>query len=290
MLGMASHRTIAVPRPAAADRPTATRRTTATRGSAARRTGIAVAATAALIVLVGCDNLSYRQLDFDTTESARITTIRVLPGSGDVVVRADGGADGVRVKRVVRYQGGQPDATYEIRDSELVLDTSCGSRCSVSYEVTAGEGVGVRGETGSGDVDLSQVGQVDLKVGSGNVRVAGSTQTVRVETGSGDIDVYDVTGPVVLRASSGNVTGSRLTGEVDAETKSGDVTLELDKPVSARAHASSGNVALTVPDGAYQVRPRAGSGEIDLGVPDDPSAASVLDLRTGSGDITVISR
>ncbi|WP_232511332.1 DUF4097 family beta strand repeat-containing protein [Micromonospora sediminimaris] len=287
---MASYRTSTVSRPTAADQPTAARRTTALRASTVRRTGMAVAATAALIVLVGCDNLSYRQLDFDTTESARITAIQVLPGSGDVVVRADGGADGVRVKRVVRYQGNQPDATYEIKGTELVLDTSCGSRCTVSYEVTVDAGVGVRGETGSGDVDLSRVGRVDLKVGSGNVRVAAATDTVRVETGSGDIEVYDIAKPVVLRASSGNVTGSRLGGEVDAETKSGDVTLDLDKPVSARAHASSGNVALTVPGGAYQIRPRADSGEIDLGVPDDPSAASVLDLRTGSGDITVTSR
>ncbi|MBQ1048706.1 DUF4097 family beta strand repeat protein [Micromonospora sp. C51] len=251
---------------------------------------MAVAATAALIVLVGCDNLSYRRLDFDTTESAQITAIQVLPGAGDVVVRADGGADEVRVKRMVRYQGGQPDATYEIKGAELVLDTSCGPRCSVSYEVTVGEGVSVRGETGSGNVDLSRVGQVDLKVGSGDVRVAAATDAVRVETGSGNIEVYDVTAAVVMRASSGDVTGSRLGGRVDAEAKSGNVTLELDKPASARAHASSGNVELAVPEGAYQVRSRVGSGEIELGVTHDPSAAAVLDLRTGSGDITVTSR
>jgi hypothetical protein len=251
---------------------------------------MAVTAAAALIVLVGCDNLSYRRLDFDTTEAARITAIQVLPGTGDVTVRADGGADEVRVKRMVRYQGGQPDTSYEIKGAELVLDTSCGPRCSVSYEVTVGEGVSVRGETGSGDVDLGRVGQVDLKVGSGDVRVAAATDTVRVETGSGNIEVYEVTAPVVMRASSGNVTGSRLGDSVDAETNSGNVTLELDKPASVRAHASSGNVDLTVPEGAYQVRSRVGSGQIELGVTPDPSATTALDLRTGSGDITVTSR
>ncbi|MGC5052756.1 DUF4097 family beta strand repeat-containing protein [Micromonospora sp. DT48] len=282
---MASNPTNAGTRTTVTDRPTA-----APRATVLRRTGVAIAATATLIVLAACDNLSYRQLDFDTTESARITAIQVLPGSGDVVVRADGGVDGVRVKRVVRYQGDQPDTTYQIKGAELVLDTSCGSRCSVSYEVTAGEGVGVRGETGSGDVDLSRVGTVDLKVGSGDVRVAGATDRVRVETGSGDIRVYDLTGPVVIRASSGDVTGSRLGGEVDAETKSGSITLDLSKPTSARAHASSGDVMVSVPEGAYQVRSKAGSGQINLGVKHDPSAASVLDLNTGSGDITVTSR
>ncbi|GIJ78467.1 Putative adhesin [Micromonospora phaseoli] len=275
----------------ALDRTTTARRTsTAHRTSTARRTGIAVAATAALIVLVGCDNLSFRRLDFDTTESARITAIRVLPGAGDVLVRADGSVDGVRIKRVVRYQGAEPGTTYEIKDTELVLDTSCGQRCSVSFEVTAGEGVSLRGETGSGNVDLSRVSTVDLKVGSGDVRVAEATGPVRVETGSGNIEVYDVSSPVVLRASSGDVTGTRLGGEVDAEAKSGNVTVELDRPASARVHASSGNVELTVPTGAYQVRSKAGSGDVELDVAHDPSAALVLDVRTGSGNITVTSR
>ncbi|MBX7265695.1 DUF4097 family beta strand repeat protein [Micromonospora sp. Llam7] len=260
------------------------------RTSTARRTSIAVAAITGLIVLVGCDNISFRRLDFDTTESAQITAIRVLPGAGGVVIRADADADGVRIKRMVRYQGGQPGPTYEIKGTELVLDTSCGRRCSVSFEVTAGEGVSFEGETGSGNVDLSDVGRVDLRVGSGDVRVAGAAGPVRVETGSGNIEVDNVASPVVLRASSGNVTGTRLGGEVDAEANSGNVSLELDRPVSARAHASSGNVELTVPGGGYQVRSKVGSGEAELGVPHDPSATLVLDLRTGSGNITLTSR
>ncbi|MDG4796156.1 DUF4097 family beta strand repeat-containing protein [Micromonospora sp. WMMD1082] len=255
-----------------------------------RRAGLALAATTALIVLVGCDNVAFRRLDFDTTEAARITAIRVLPGSGDVVVRADGGVDGVRIKRVVRYQGDEPGTTYEIKDAELVLSTSCGHRCSVSYEVTAGEGVSVQGETRSGDIDLSRVGQVGLKLASGNIRVAGATGPVQVETASGNISVYDVASPITLRAASGNVTGTRLGGEVDAEAKSGNVTLELDRPASVRARAASGNVKLTVPDGAYQVRSEVGSGRTQLGVAHDASAELLLDLRTASGDITVTAQ
>ncbi|TCB96575.1 hypothetical protein E0H26_15705 [Micromonospora zingiberis] len=274
---MASHRTTP-----------ATRLAAVARRANARRASTALAAAAALIVLAGCDNLSFRRLDFDTTEEVRITAIRLLPGAGDVVVRAEGGPDRVRIKRVVRYQGDQPGVTYEIKGTELVLDTSCGHRCSVSYEVTTGEGVRVQGETRSGNVDLTRVGQVEVRVGSGDVRVAGAAGTVRVETGSGEIEVYDVASPVVLRAGSGNISATRLGGEVDAQATSGNVTVELERPASARAHASSGNVELRVPDGAYQVRSQAGSGGVDLSVPNDPSAALVLDVRTGSGDITVI--
>lgn len=274
---MASHRT------------TTARPARATRRAPVRRASTALAATVTLIVLAGCNNLSFRRLDFDTTEQVRITTIRLLPGAGDVVVRADGDPDRVRIKRVVRYQGDQPATTYEIKGGELVLDTSCGHRCSVSYEVVSGEGVRVEGETRSGNVDLSRVGQVELKVGSGDVRVVGAAGPVRVETGSGEIEVADVPAPVVLRAGSGNINATRLRGEVDAQASSGNVTVELARPASARAHASSGHVELRVPPGAYQVRSEAGSGDVDVDVPNDPSASLVLDVRTGSGDISVIS-
>ncbi|MEV6694310.1 DUF4097 family beta strand repeat-containing protein [Micromonospora sp. NPDC051196] len=275
---MASHRST-----------TTARLARAARRAPGRRASTALAATLTLIVLAGCNNLSFRRLDFDTTEEARITTIRLLPGAGDVTVRADGDPDRVRIKRVVRYQGDQPTTTYEIKGSELVLNTSCGRRCSVSYEVVSGEGIRIEGETHSGNVDLSRVGQVEVKVGSGNVRVAGAAGPVRVETGSGEIEVYDVPTPVVLRAGSGNINATRLRGEVDAQASSGNVTVELERPASARAHASSGHVELRVPNGAYQVRSEAGSGDVDVAVPNNPSASLVLDVRTGSGDISVIS-
>lgn len=257
---------------------------------ASHRTTAALAA-AALIVVAGCDNLSFRRLDFDNTEAVKITSVRVLPGAGDVVVRATGAPGSVRVKRVVRYQGGEPRTAHRIEGEELVLDTDCGPRCSISYEVTAPPGVAVKGETGSGDVDLSRAGAVDLQVGSGDVRVAGATGPVRVETGSGDIEVVDVATAVTLRASSGDISARGLgDGGVDAEANSGRVTLELAEPASVRAHASSGDVELVVPAGSYQVRSDVGSGNVEVAVPNTPGAPLVLDLSTGSGDLRVTSR
>lgn len=275
---------------------------------ALHRTAAALAAATTLIVAAGCDNLSFRRLDYDNTEAVRISSIRVLPGAGDVTVRAIGAQDEVRIKRVVRYQGGQPDATYEVKGGELVLDTDCGSRCSISYEVTAPDGVSVKGETGSGDVDLSRVGPVEMRLGSGNIRVTASSGPVRAETGSGNIQVAGAGGPVraqtgsgnvevdevaaavTLRTSSGDITGHRLGGGVDAETGSGDILVDLTTPASARVHASSGSVELVVPAGRYRVRSNTDGGDADLGVTDDPSATLVLDLSTGSGDITVTQR
>ncbi|MFI0796464.1 hypothetical protein ACH4OY_27825 [Micromonospora rubida] len=39
-------------------------------------------ARTALILVAGCDTLSMRQLDFDTTETATVTRIVVRPGAG----------------------------------------------------------------------------------------------------------------------------------------------------------------------------------------------------------------
>ena len=257
---------------------------------APHRTAVALGATAVLILTAGCDSLASRRLDFDTTESATVSRITVLPGAGDVTVRATGPATGVRVKRVLRYQGDQPDTTYEIRGGELILDTECGPHCSVSYEVTAPPGVRVQGETGSGDLVLTKTGPVDLRLGSGNIQVAGATGAVRAETGSGNIEVQDVAAPVDLHAASGDITALRLGGQVAAETGSGNVTVELDRPASARVRASSGDVELVVPAGRYRVRSSTGSGDAQLGVTDDPGASLVLDVGTGSGNVTVSQR
>lgn len=260
------------------------------RTAVAARTGVAAGAAAALFLLAGCDTLSFRRLDFDHTEKARISRITVLPGAGDLVVRAVGQSPEVRIKRVLRYQGDQPDVRYEIKGDELVLDAECGPRCSVSYEVTAPEGVAVRGETGSGNVELSRVGPVEIRLGSGNIAVTGGNGPVRAVTGSGNIEVADVAGPVNLRASSGNINAAGIGGQVDAEASSGNVTVELTQPASARAHASSGDVTLIVPAGRYQVRSNTGSGDAHLEVADDPTASLVLDIGTGSGNVTLTQR
>jgi hypothetical protein len=258
---------------------------------ALHRTAVAAAAAATLIVLAGCDNLSFRRLDYDQTANAKIARITVpAGGAGDVSIRATGPADQVRIKRVVRYQGGEPNTRYEIKGDELVLPNDCGARCSVSWEVTAPEGVTVRGETGSGNVTLHRVGTVDFNLKSGDVTVTEARGEVRVTTTSGNIDVVDATGPVRLRASSGDISARRLVAGVDAEATSGNVSIELDKPAAARLHATSGDVDLIVPEGRYRVRADAKSGDTDLAVPDDPGATLLLDVTATSGNVRLASR
>ncbi|WP_343445609.1 DUF4097 family beta strand repeat-containing protein [Micromonospora schwarzwaldensis] len=280
---MASLRTALRPR-ATASRPHGT--------SSRPRTVVAATATAALIVLAGCDTLSFRRLDYDQTERAKVTRITVdgSNGAGDVVVRATGPADQVRIKRVVRYQGGEPNSRYEIRGDELVLPTDCGHRCSISWEVTAPSGVAVRGGTGAGNVDLSDVGAVEFTLSSGDLTVNGASGEVRATTTAGNIRLAEAAGPVRLRASSGDIEARRLASAVDAEATSGNLTVELDQPAPVRLHATSGDVDLAVPAGRYRVRADAKSGDTDVQVSNDPGASLLLDVTATSGNVTVSNR
>ena len=173
------------------------------------------AGTLTLGILAGCGDLTVgqRRLDFSRTEEVKITKITLSPGAGDVVV-STAAVSNVRINRVIRYRGAEPGDTYQIEGTELRLDTDCGSRCGVSYEILAPTGVSVSGENGSGDVDLSNVGDVDVKVGSGDITLTGASGTVRAQTGSGDIDLSRVGKAATLRTGSGSIrrAGARRHG------------------------------------------------------------------------------
>ncbi|SDZ25961.1 Putative adhesin [Micromonospora pattaloongensis] len=254
------------------------------------RTFAAALGAAALVALPGCAVLAERQLDFTDTEAVKITEITIAPGSGDIVIRT-GPVSAVRIKREVRYRGDEPGATYRIDGAVLAVETDCGRQCSVSYDILAPEGVSVRGENGSGDLELTDVSAIDVTVGSGDITVIRPSGAVTARTGSGDIRLVDAAGGVSARTGSGSIDAHGLgRSRVDAETGSGDITLGLTSPADVRAHASSGSIELTVPSAGYRVAVTTGSGSRNVDVTHEPAGAHLLELETGSGDVTVRRR
>ncbi|WFE29788.1 DUF4097 family beta strand repeat-containing protein [Solwaraspora sp. WMMD791] len=256
-----------------------------------RRTTAAVLATTLIAAVAGCAPIGERRLDFRHTETVEITEIAIVsPGSGDVVVRTRPG-DTVEIRRTVRYQRTEPGATYRIDGTVLELDTGCGWRCGVSYDIDAPPGVSVRGENGSGQVMLFDVTSVSVSVGSGAVTVDGATGDVTAQSGSGGITVSRAAGPVTVTTGSGSIEGRDLGGGgVMATAGSGSVTLSLTDPGPVRAEAASGSVHVTVPPGSYQVRTETGSGTADVEIPDTADGEHLIDARTGSGSITIDQR
>jgi len=247
-----------------------------------------VIASAGVLLLSGCDLASETRLDFTDTEAVKITQIAVGRGSGDVVVRTANIAE-VRIKRVVWFRGDEPQSTYAVTGTTLTVDRRCGPQCSVDYDIEAPAGVVVRGaDLGSGDLALTNVGGADLRLGSGNVTISGGSGRMAAETGSGNITATDVHGEARLITGSGTIEGQRVGGgALWVQSGSGEIRLTLDQAGPVRAHTDSCEVHVTVPTGSYRVRADTGSGERVVQVPNSPDGKHLLDVGTGSGDLTL---
>ena len=252
----------------------------------AGRAGALTLIAATTLALAGCGGVGGK-LTYNDTEKTKVTDIVLDGNRGDVIVRTAPISE-TRITRVIR-NGTDPKESYRLDKTTLYLDTSCGPACSVSYEIEAPAGVAVRGGMTSGSVDLTNVGVTDLEVTSGDIKVHGATGAVKVKATSGDITVEDAKAGATLQATSGDVHAISVSGgPVSAKVGSGDVTVQLSAVASVTAQAGSGDVHLIVPMGSYQVRTHKGSGDLTLdGITNDASAKNILDLRVGSGDLTV---
>lgn len=195
---------------------------------------------------------------FPATERLRIDT-----GSGDVTVIGERRAD-VRVEARVHHNmfHGDGRATVALRDGTLRLDGDCslwtflGAReCGTSFTVRVPRGTAV----------------AVLGGGSSDVRLDALSGPLDVQLGSGDVDVDAYRGTAV-RATTGS-------GDVELRT--------LRPPRRLLARTGSGDVEIVVPDVPYSVGVDTGSGDEDVQVTDDPTADRSIEVRTGSGDVSV---
>ncbi|WP_158879445.1 DUF4097 family beta strand repeat-containing protein [Amycolatopsis anabasis] len=215
----------------------------------------------------------------------QIRAVRLESDSGNVAIRV---ADvrSATVKQTFDYRWTKPGDSYRIEGDQLVL-ADCGWNCSVDYDVVVPRGVRVLGKADSGDISIEGADSVDVRADSGAIKVREIAGEVKAKADSGDIELSGVGQDVTVQASSGTVRGDRLRGKVDAEVDSGDIVLSLLVAQNVRAQADSGSIELNVPNDRYLVKGDTDSGSRTIGVPEEPSAAHVLDLSTDSGDVTV---
>jgi hypothetical protein len=253
-----------------------------------RRVALILAAAVSAGALAGCDGVVGARMTFDDTENIKITEVVLSGGSSDVMVETDATATGTRIRRVI-HGGTDPGPSYQLAGGVLTLNGVCGPDCRVDFVVTAPPGVAVKGELRSGDVALSGVGAVDLRVSSGDVSVENSTGTVKVRAASGAINVIGGS-EVSLESHSGDLNVLDVAGPVTVRASSGDANLKLNAVASVTASVSNGDVDLMVPPGDYRLRTVTNSGEQEIvGIRDNPTSKDVLDLRTSSGDLRIIA-
>lgn len=238
-----------------------------------QRAHVIAAATASVIgatAVAACDGGPESTFEDDATVTQRITSVRLDGRSGGVTLRGEKGRAKVDLHRAVRYRDDRPKGpTHRVEDGVLVL-RGCGDDCSVDYTVRLPAGLPVSGRTTSGEIRLSDVGEVSVRTTSGSISLDG------------------VAGPAKAHTTNGEVKGRGLRGgRVQAETSNGTIDLVPATAMDVRAKTSNGGIVLAVPPGRYRVSAKTDNGDREIGVANDPSGDHTLDLTTGNGEITV---
>lgn len=148
---------------------------------------------------------------------------------------------------------------HELVDRRLDVVSECepGGFCSVDW-----------------NVEIAEETAIDVRAGSGDVRIVGGIAPVTVIAEGGALDGTDLRSPTL-----------------DAEIAAGDVSLEyLAPPSSIALDVGEGAVAITLPAGSYRCELDTADGELDTTtVLCDDAASSVVHVEVDRGDITLIA-
>jgi hypothetical protein len=209
-----------------------------------------------------------------TEDSVRIDEaigqVRLDSSSGSVVVEGEAGTDGASIERTVTTRANRTiGPTHAVDGTALVLN-GCGRWCSVDYVVRVPDGVDVTGRTANGAIELSDVGEVDVRTTNGRISLDG------------------VAGDLTAESTNGRIEGEALDGSgIEVLTSNGSIDLELGTPQDVRARTSNGSIEIRVPDGSYRVEAETSNGPREVRIPASATGRHLLDLRTSNGAITV---
>lgn len=146
--------------------------------------------------------------------------------------------------------------------------------CQVNLTLNVPSLVKLSVKSGSGDLDVSGTkGQVDYKIGSGNVHIDSTVEKLNGKSGSGETDIKGLTGSATIAAGSGSINLTYpiapATGDLDIKTGSGTATVFLpgDTKVMTSTAVGSGtthNDLGDTKDAKFKVSFKAGSGDLNI--------------------------
>ena len=258
-----------------------------------------------------------RTLTVGASPTVTVTTgsgnVHITPGSDNrvhIVGHVHAGAMGwfsgsspdSRIQQIVDNppieQSGNDITIGEHHSSDLFRNIS------IDYDITLPKNSVVSANSGSGDVDIQDVGS-SLKAhsGSGNVRAHGIPGPATLGTGSGDIDFQQTApGDVKAETGSGNITLRGISGALKSSTGSGNIEVEGQPSSDWKLSTGSGNIHLTVGSGArFNLDADTGSGNINVQQPITMQGSlnrhhingvvngggASIRANTGSGDIQI---
>jgi hypothetical protein len=259
------------------------------------------AAAATLVAMTMCLPAAFAaEKSFDRTLSVNgPVTLHVSTGSG--YIRVSPGSDNQvhivgHVKSGNSWWGGSSDDAVARVAANPPIDQAgniirvgddhgndWARHVSIDYEITTPAHTMLVAESGSGDLQLSNIdGTVKAHTGSGSIRAEKLGSGSKLETGSGTIDANNLMGSTTLQTGSGEIHAQLgSAGDVVAGTGSGDIKLE-NVQGAVKAETGSGSVEISgQPTAPWKLE--TGSGEISLRLGNN--AHFTLDAETGSGSV-----
>ena len=121
--------------------------------------------------------------------------------------------------------------------------------------------------TGSGDLEFSEVkGTLDATTGSGNVEVSEFSGQGRLNTGSGDMNISESSGELSMNCGSGDIRMNEVKAELDVNTGSGNVNGDKIRITgSSRFNTGSGKSKITLGESPkFDIAINSGSGNAEL--------------------------
>jgi DUF4097 and DUF4098 domain-containing protein YvlB len=207
-----------------------------------------------------------------------------------------------RIQEIVNnppiVQSGNDITIVEHHNSDLFRNIS------IDYDITLPKSSVLSANSGSGDVDIQDVGS-SLKAhsGSGNVHARGIPGPATLGTGSGDIEFQQTApGDVKAETGSGNITLRGISGALKSSTGSGNIEVEGQPSSDWKLSTGSGNIHLAVGSGAhFNLDADTGSGSINVQQPITMQGSlnrhhvtgsvngggPTIRANTGSGDIQI---
>ncbi len=228
--------------------------------------------------------------ELPTPEPPRLRVILASGGveidtaeTGETVVEVDGKADDVRVEQ---------------RGREIVVEPGnrFGRGGSHEIRIRAPHGADAELELGSADLGgRGWLGEVRVRVASGDVVLDTVDGRLDLTTVSGDVDVTAVNGGGSLRSASGDIRVRRAAGRLSITTASGDLAVEAIAEGELELKSASGDMRIGIVRGSrLRVDARSLSGdtssELEIGAAAPAGEGPLVDLNAASmsGDIRIV--
>jgi hypothetical protein len=272
--------------------------------------------TLAAATAFAADSNFDRTLNVSDSPNVSVSTgsgyIRLNPGSSNQVkivahVRSShgwmsGGNDAdSRIQQIVNnppiVQSGNDITIGERHNNDLYRNIT------IDYEITLPKASSISATTGSGDVQIQDVGAtIKAQSGSGSVRVHGVQGPSTLGTGSGDIELQQIgPGDVKAETGSGSVRLQGVAGALKASTGSGDIEAQGQPTADWKLSTGSGSVRLIVGNAHFNLDADTGSGGINVSQPITMQGSlnrhhvsgavngggPTIRIGTGSGDIQI---